>query len=155
MADYHGQANGAGRRICIVAARFNPMVTDRLIEGAHEELLRRGVAAADVDLVRVPGAWEIPVAAARAAGGAYDAILALGCVIRGETAHFEHISRTVTDGLTRLQVRSGIPIALGILTTDSLAQALARAGGEVGHIGVQAAEAALEMCDLLSKMDSP
>jgi 6,7-dimethyl-8-ribityllumazine synthase len=131
------------------------MVTDRLIEGAREELLRRGVAVPDVDLVRVPGAWEIPVAAAQAAAGSYDAILALGCVIRGETTHFEHISRTVTDGLSRLQVRSGIPIALGILTTESLAQALARAGGEVGHIGVQAAEAALEMCDLLSKMDSP
>jgi len=155
MADYHGQANGAGRRVCIVASRFNAMVTDRLIEGAREELLRRGVADPDVDLVRVPGAWEIPLAAARAAQGSYDAILALGCVIRGETSHFEHISRTVTDALTHIQVQSGIPVALGILTTESLAQALARAGGEVGHIGIQAAEAALEMCDLLSRMGSP
>jgi 6,7-dimethyl-8-ribityllumazine synthase len=155
MADYHGQANGAGRRVCIVVSRFNAMVTDRLIEGAREELLRRGVADSDVDIVRVPGAWEIPLAAARAAQGSYDAILALGCVIRGETSHFEHISRTVTDALTQLQVRSGIPVALGILTTESLAQALARAGGEVGHLGIQAAESALEMCDLFSRMDSP
>ena len=155
MVDYQGQPNGAGRRICIVASRFNAMVTDRLVSGAREELARRGVAEADLDLVRVPGAWEIPVAAARAALGSYDAIVAIGCVIRGETTHYEHICAAVSEGLARIQLQSGVPISLGVLTTDSLAQALARAGGEVGHLGVQAAEAALEMCDLFSRMESP
>lgn len=129
------------------------MVTDRLVEGAREELCRRGVAEASLDIIRVPGAWEIPVAAARAANGPYDAIVALGCVIRGETSHYEHICTAVTDGLARVQARTGTPIALGVLTTESLEQALARAGGEVGHLGVQAAEAALEMCDLFSRME--
>jgi 6,7-dimethyl-8-ribityllumazine synthase len=151
--DYQGQANGAGRRICIVVSRFNGMVTDRLVDGAREELLRRGVAEASLDLIRVPGAWEIPVAAAQAAKGPYDAIVALGCVIRGETSHYEHICTAVTVGLTRIQLQTGVPIALGVLTTESLAQALARTGGEVGHLGTQAAEAALEMCDLFSLME--
>lgn len=155
MVDYQGQPNGAGRRICIVASRFNPMVTDRLVSGAREELARRGVAEADLDLIRVPGAWEIPAAAARAVMGSYDAIVAIGCVIRGETTHYEHICAAVTEGLTRIQLQSAVPIALGVLTTESLAEALARAGGEVGHLGVQAAEAALEMCDLFSRMESP
>ncbi len=151
--DYQGQANGAGRRICIVVSRFNAMVTDRLVDGAREELLRRGVAEASVDLIRVPGAWEIPVAAARAAKGPYDSIVALGCVIRGETSHYEHICTAVTEALTRIQLQTGVPIALGVLTTESLEQAFARAGGEVGHLGAQAAEAALEMCDLFSRME--
>lgn len=129
------------------------MVTDQLVEGARAELLRRGVSEANLDIIRVPGAWEIPVAAAHVANGPYDAIVALGCVIRGETTHYEHISTAVTDGLTQIQVQTRLPIALGILTTESMAQALARAGGEVGHLGVQAAEAALEMCDLFSRLD--
>jgi 6,7-dimethyl-8-ribityllumazine synthase len=153
MVDYKGQPDGAGRRICIVASRFNPMVTDQLVDGARSELLRRGVAEASLDVICVPGAWEIPAAAARAATGPYDAIVALGCVIRGETTHYEHIATAVTDGLTRVQLQTGIPIALGVLTTESLEQALARAGGEVGHLGVQAAEAALEMCDLFSRLE--
>ena len=129
------------------------MVTDRLVEVAREELLRRDVAETDLDVIQVPGAWEIPVAAARAAKGPYDAIVALGCVIRGETSHYEHICTAVTDGLTRIQLRTGMPIALGVLTTESLEQALARAGGDVGHLGAQAAEAALEMSDLFSRME--
>lgn len=152
MVDYNGQPDGAGRRICIVASRFNPMITDLLLDGARAELLRRGVSESSLDVVRVPGAWEIPVAAAKAASGPYDAIVALGCVIRGETTHYEHICAAVTDGLTQIQLQTGVPIALGVLTTESLPQALARAGGEVGHLGIQAAEAALEMCDLLSRL---
>lgn len=152
MAEHEGEPNGNGRRVCIVASRFNMMVTDRLLDGAREALEEHGVAPGDIDVVRVPGAWEIPPAAARAAVSGYDAIVALGCVVRGETPHFEYICRAVTDGLGRVQLRSGTPIGFGVLTTESLAQALERTGGSVGHAGRQAAEAALRMRDLLDRL---
>ena len=127
------------------------MVTDRLLEGARDRLLEAGVDPDHIDVISVPGAWELPLAACAAATGRYDAIVALGCVIRGETAHFDHIGRAAVDGLQRLQLESRVPIGLGILTPNSLEQALARAGGPVGHAGIQAAEAALEAADLLDR----
>ena len=135
-----------------MTSRFNPMVTDRLLEGARDRLLEAGVDADHIDVISVPGAWELPLAARAAATRGYDAIVALGCVIRGETAHFDHIGRAAMDGLQRLQLESGVPVGLGILTPDSLEQALARAGGPVGHAGIQAAEAALEAADLLDRL---
>lgn len=152
--EFHGEATGAGRRVCVVVSRFNPMVTSALLDGAREELLRRGVADERIEVVWVPGAWELPVAATAAASRGYDAIVALGAVVRGETAHFDYICKAVVEGLTHLQLRERIPISLGVLTTDTLAQALERAGGSVGHAGVQAAQAALEMCDLLERLDA-
>ncbi|MDX1392972.1 MAG: 6,7-dimethyl-8-ribityllumazine synthase [Gemmatimonadota bacterium] len=152
MTRYQGQPSGRGRRICVVTSRFNPMVTDRLLEGARDRLLEAGVDADHIDVISVPGAWELPLAARAAATRGYDAIVALGCVIRGETAHFDHIGRAAMDGLQRLQLESGVPVGLGILTPDSLEQALARAGGPVGHAGIQAAEAALEAADLLDRL---
>lgn len=152
MTEHEGRPNGAGRRICIVASRFNPMVTERLLDGARQTLLERGVAPEDLDVVRVPGAWEIAPAADRAARLEYDAIVALGCVVRGETAHFDYICRAVTDGLTRVQLVSGVPVGFGVLTAESIAQALERSGGAVGHAGARAAEAALEMCDLFARL---
>ncbi len=152
--EFQGETVGAGRRVCVVVSRFNPMVTTALLEGAREELLRRGVADERIEVVWVPGAWELPVAAAAAVRRGYDAIVALGAVVRGETAHFDYLCQALVQGLTHLQLRERIPISLGVLTTDTLAQALERAGGSVGHAGVQAAEAALEMCDLLERLDA-
>lgn len=153
MTEYQGTSTGRGRRVCIVASRFNLIVTDRLVSGARRTLVDRGVDPDDIDLVLVPGAWELPVAARAATRRGYDAIVAIGCIIRGETAHFDHVSRSAMDGLAAVEAESGIPIGLGILTPDTLEQALARAGGAVGHAGVQAAEAALEMADLFERLD--
>lgn len=152
MPEHEGEPNGTGRRVCIVASRFNLMVTDRLLDGAREALEEHGVAPGAIDVIRVPGAWEISAAAGRAADLGYDAIVAIGCLIRGETPHFDYLCRAVTDGLGRVQLRSGIPVGFGVLTTESLAQALERAGGSVGHAGRQAAEAALRMRDLFGRL---
>jgi len=148
MTEFQGRSTGRGLRVCIVASRFNLMVTERLVEGALAALRERGVEESDVDLVRVPGAWELPLAARLASERGYDAIVAVGCVIRGGTPHFEYVSRAALDGLRHVQATTGVPIGLGVLTTDDLPQALARSGGEVGHAGTQAVEAALEMADL-------
>ncbi|MFV1987369.1 MAG: 6,7-dimethyl-8-ribityllumazine synthase [Gemmatimonadota bacterium] len=153
MTRYQGARRGEGRRVCIVASQFNPMVTERLVEGAREALLASGVEEEAIDVISVPGAWELPIAARAAARKGYDAIIALGCLIRGETAHFEHVSRAAVVGLARVQDQSGIPVGLGVLTPDTLEQALARAGGAVGHAGRQAADAALELADLLDRLD--
>ncbi len=134
------------------------MVTSRLLDGAQDRLTDAGVEPSRIDVVHVPGAWELPLAAQMAADRGYHAIVALGCVIRGETAHFDVVAKGAADGLARVQSDSGVPIGLGMLTPDTLAQALERAGGSVGHAGAQAAEAALNMASLkdqLSAEDSP
>ena len=151
---YEGRTAADGRTICILVSRFNSRVTERLLEGAVRTLLECGVAEVDLDIVYVPGAWELPLAARRAAARGYAAIVALGCVIRGETAHFDHVSRAATDGLSTVQLTSGVPIGLGILTPDTLEQALARAGGELGNAGTEAARAALRMADLQRQLGS-
>ena len=154
MTDFQGVAAGAGLRVCILVSRFNVIVTDRLLDGARTTLIESGVNEDRLDVIWVPGAWELPAAASMASERGYDAMVALGCIIRGETAHFDHVSRAAVDGLARLQLRTGIPIALGILTPEDMSQAMARAGGDVGHAGVQAAEAALEMADLQTRLRS-
>jgi 6,7-dimethyl-8-ribityllumazine synthase len=128
------------------------MVTDRLLEGARATLREHGVGEEAIDVVFVPGAWELTPAARHATTMGYDAIVALGCVVRGDTPHFELICRSVTEGLTRLNAEQRTPIVLGVLTTDNMAQARDRAGGTVGNLGSQAAEAALTMSDLLTKL---
>lgn len=153
MTEYSGEPDGRGRRFCLVASRFNQLVTSRLVEHAREELLRRGVRDEDIDVVLVPGAWELTSAARRALDCGYDGIVALGCVVRGETPHFEYICRSVTDGLTALCRESGTPITFGVLTAETMAQAMARAGGETGNQGMAAAAAALEMVDLFARFD--
>lgn len=154
MTEYQAEPNGTDRRVCVLVSRFNLIVTDRLLEGARQKLLSLGVAENDIDVVRVPGAWELPLVAAEAAAAGYDAIVALGCVIRGETAHFEHVSQAAMEGLARVQNDSGVPVGLGVLTPENMAQAMARAGGEVGDAGAQAAEAALEMANLRGRLSS-
>ena len=152
LKTHEGAESGGGRTVCILVSRFNSRVTERLLEGAARTTLECGVAEEDVDIVYVPGAWELPLAALRAAARGYAAIVALGCVIRGETAHFDHVSRAATDGLAKVQLDSGVPVGLGVLTPDTLEQALARAGGELGNAGSEAARAALRMADLHERL---
>jgi len=139
---------GAGRRFCLVTARFNRMVTERLAEGARRALRDAGVGEQEIDVWWVPGAWELPWGARRAARDGYDGVVALGCVIRGETDHFDYICQAATRGLAELAAEGETPVGFGVLTCDTLEQGLNRAGGKHGNKGAEAAEAALEMLDL-------
>jgi 6,7-dimethyl-8-ribityllumazine synthase len=132
-----------------VVSRFNALITDRLLAGARACLLQHGVREDAIDVVSVPGAWELPIAAQAAARRGYDAVIALGCVIRGETPHFEYVAGAAAHGLERVSLEARLPVAFGLLTTENSQQALARAGGPDGNKGWDAALAALEMADLL------
>jgi len=147
---YRGTVNGQGRRVAIVAGRFNEYVTKHLVEGCLDSLEAHGVPRDRVDLVWVPGAFEIPTAARRLAKrGDVDAIIALGCVIRGETPHFDHICRETAKGIAEVGRRTGVPTIFGVLTVDTLEQAIERAGTKLGNKGREAAEAAIEMANLV------
>jgi len=146
------ELDGRGRRVAVVAARFNSLVTMRLLDGARRGLATLGVADDDVTVTWVPGAFEIPLAAQRlATTGDVDAVICLGCVIRGETAHFEHVAGQCAAGIMRVGLDTGVPVVFGVLTTDTLEQAMARstAPGEVGfdqhNVGAEAAAVAVEM----------
>lgn len=155
MAEFAGVPRGAGRRFAVVGSRFNAEITEQLVEGAVSCLVRHGVALEDVDVVRVPGAWELPAAVERLlASDRYDGIVAVGAVIRGETPHFEYIAGEAARGLAALQREFNVPIGFGVLTTDTDAQAAARAGGAHGNKGWDAALAALEMADLFERLDT-
>ena len=148
-----GSLNGAGRRFAVVASRFNSRIVDQLVAGALECLRRHGVEPGDVQLVRVPGAWEIPQAAEEiAAAGKVDALVAVGVVIRGETPHFDYICSACSQGLARLAERHRLPVGFGVLTCDTSEQAQERAGGKAGNKGWEAAMAALEMADLFARL---
>jgi 6,7-dimethyl-8-ribityllumazine synthase len=145
---------GHGRRIAVLVSRFNASITDRLERGATDALLRAGVADADLDVIRVPGAWELPTAARAAlATERYDGIVALGAVIRGETPHFDYVASAAAEGLAAASADYDVPIGFGVLTCDTLAQAEARAGGTHGNKGADAALATLEMLDLVARLD--
>jgi 6,7-dimethyl-8-ribityllumazine synthase len=153
MTELSGEPTGHGRRVAVVAARFNGQITDKLVAGATAGLARHGVAEDDVDVVRVPGAFEIPLVAGRlATSGRYDAVIALGAVIRGETAHFDLVANEAARGVAEVTRATGIPVIFEILATEDLAQAEARAGGAHGNRGWEAATAALEMVDLLERL---
>ena len=155
MAEFSGSPTGAGRRFAIVASRFNESVTSKLVEGATDALARHGAAPDDVDVVWVPGAWELPAAARRLlASERYDAIVAVGAVIRGETPHFDYVAGEASRGLSQAGADFDRPIGFGLLTCDTTAQAEARAGGAHGNKGWDAALAALEMVDLFRKLDA-
>lgn len=142
--------DATGLRFVILTTEFNAPIVDALREGASRCLLDCGAAPDDIVTLQVPGAWELPLAARKVAGlGSFDAIVALGCVIRGETAHFEFVARGAIDGLQRVALDSGIPIGLGVLTTENEAQAWARTGGSEGNKGEAAALAALDMIRLI------
>jgi 6,7-dimethyl-8-ribityllumazine synthase len=149
VAELTGAVEGAGLRVGIVVARFNRTVTEPLLSGALEALARHGVADDAITVVRVPGAFEVPFAARRlAAHGTYDVLVCLGAVVRGETPHFEYIAAEVTRGLGRVMAEYALPIAFGVLTTDSIEQALDRAGARHGNKGYEAAVTAIEMARL-------
>jgi 6,7-dimethyl-8-ribityllumazine synthase len=150
---YEGAPEGRGRRIGIVAARFNDVVTKKLLEGCVDTLRAAGVAGDDVDVAWVPGAFEVPLVARRLAGsGAYDAVICLGAVIRGETAHFQLIAQESARGVSEVARDTGVPVIFEVLATEDLPQALDRAGGAHGNKGREAALAALEMASLLEAL---
>ena len=156
MPEFSGAPRGQGRRCAVVVSRFNESITQRLLEGALDALVRHGVAFDDVDVFWVPGAWELPAAARRAAAAdRYDALIALGAVIRGDTPHFDFVAGEASRGLGAASADFDIPIGFGLLTCDTMAQAEARAGGEHGNKGWDSALAALEMADLLDQVDGP
>jgi 6,7-dimethyl-8-ribityllumazine synthase len=148
-----GDLSAAGMRFAVVVARWNAVVTERLLDGALDALLRSGAKRADIEVIRVPGAWEIPSAARTAANaGRVDAIITLGCLLRGETAHYEAIYNEVARGLGQSQQETGIPHSFGVLTCETLEQALNRAGIKAGNKGFEAATAAIEMVSLSRKL---
>jgi 6,7-dimethyl-8-ribityllumazine synthase len=155
MAEFSGRAQGAGRRIGIVVSRFNELITDRLLAGARACLLDHGVAEADIDVVWAPGAWELGTAAHHIIDKrGVQGVIALGCVIRGDTPHFDFVAGAAANGLTAVSERTGVPVAFGVLTTDTLEQSLARAGGKSGNKGWESALAVLEMIDVIAQLEA-
>jgi len=148
-----GTLDATDRRFALVVARFNEEITERLLEGARAGLSECGARPSDVDVVRVPGAWELPQAAARVvAAGRHDAVVALGCVIRGDTPHFEYVCQHATHGLGRVATAADIPVVFGVLTTDDVEQARARAGEGADNKGFEAALTAVEMIRVLGEI---
>ncbi len=155
MRTIEGKLSGAGLKFALVVSRFNSFITERLLEGALDCLRRQGVAEDDLLVARVPGAWEIPVVVKRLAQSkAYDGVICLGAVIRGSTPHFDYVAAEVSKGIAMVSLESGMPISFGILTTDTLEQAIERAGSKAGNKGFAAAEAAIEMVNLLKGLEA-
>lgn len=155
MAEFAGTPTGEDRRFAVIASRFNQPIVERLVDGALDAFVRHGVRADDVDVVWVPGAWELPAAARRLlASERYDALVAVGAVIRGETPHFDYVAGEASAGLARASADFETPIGFGLLTCDDDAQARDRAGGAHGNKGWDAALAALEMADLFERLDA-
>jgi len=153
MRTIEGKLVGEGLKFALVVSRFNSFITERLLEGALDCLRRKGVAEGDLTVVRVPGAWEIPLAAKRLAlAKAYDGVICLGAVIRGSTPHFDYVAAEVSKGVAQVTLDTGVPVLYGILTTDTLEQAIERAGSKAGNKGFAAAEAAIEMVNLLKEL---
>ena len=152
---FEGQETATPGRFAIVVSRYNESITQRLLTGALDTFAAQGLPAEAVDVAWVPGAFEIPLVAARLAQSRrYVAVVCLGAVIRGETTHDQHINRAVSNELAALAVRTGVPVLFGVLTCDTLEQAIHRAGGNAGNKGSECAEAALKMADLLARLPS-
>lgn len=153
MAEFTGSPTGHGRRIAVAASRFNESITQKLVDGAMDALTRHGVAYDDIDVVWVPGAWELPAAARLLlASERYDALVAVGAVVRGETPHFTYVAGEASRGLADAGAEFDTPVGFGLLTCDTMEQAEARAGGTHGNKGWDAAVAALEMADLFDRL---
>jgi len=153
MSAREGSTGRRDLRLCLVVSRFNEPITRRLEDGARRCLESHDVDPENIDVVRVPGAWELPLGIRLViARGCYDGVLALGCVIRGETPHFEYLSMAATVGLEALARETGVPVGFGLLTTEDGEQAMARAGGAKGNKGEETALAVLEMCDLAARL---
>jgi len=148
-----GALSAKGQKFCILVSRFNDFITSRLLDGAVDALVRNGARDEDITVVRVPGAFEIPLVAKKAAEGKkYDAIICLGAVIRGATPHFDYVSAEVSKGVASVGLDAGIPVIFGVLTTDSIEQAIERAGSKSGNKGFDSAMAAIEMVNLFKAM---
>ena len=155
IKSFEGELTVSGAKFGIVVSRFNSFVVESLLDGAVDTIKRHGGAEQHIEVVRVPGAFEMPLAAKRmVAGGRYDAIIALGAVIRGGTPHFEYVAAECTKGLAQVSLDSGIPMAFGVLTVDSIEQAIERSGTKAGNKGAEAAMSAIEMVNLLPKLDA-
>lgn len=155
MKTLEGDFAAADARYTLIASRFNAFVVDALVEGAVDALRRHGVPADHITLVKVPGAWELPLAARRvAAGGSADAVIVLGAVIRGGTPHFDYVAGQAASGLAAAQMETGVPMAFGLLTTDTIEQAIERSGTKAGNKGADAAMTALEMVSLCRRLDA-
>lgn len=153
MRVFEGKLVGKGLRFGIVVSRFNELITRRLLEGALDVLRRHDVKDDDVDVVWTPGAFEVPLAAQKLAESKrYDAVIALAAVIRGSTPHFEYIAKEVSKGLAEVALKSGVPVAFGVVTADTLEQAVERAGTKAGNKGADAARSAIEMANLLKQL---
>ena len=148
-----GKLDASGLKIAIVVARFNSFITERLLGGAMDGLVRHGAKAEDVDVVRVPGSWELPLAVSETAKSKkYDAIICLGAVIRGDTPHFDYVAGEATKGVAQVSLQTGVPVAFGVLTTNTVEQAVDRAGAKHGNKGFDAAMTAIEMANVLRRL---
>jgi 6,7-dimethyl-8-ribityllumazine synthase len=148
-----GNLDASGLKFAVVVARFNSFITDRLLAGALDALKRSGAAAESIEIVKVPGSWELPLTAKMlAATNRYAAIIALGAVIRGETPHFDQVANQASSGLAAVALETRVPVAFGVLTTNTVEQAIDRAGGKSGNKGYDAAITAIEMADLIRRL---
>lgn len=153
MTTYSGQMRGDGLRVAIACGRFNDFITDRLLAGARDTLARQGVDEASIAVAWAPGAFELPLVAQRfAASGDYDAVICLGAVIRGATGHYDFVAGQCASGIARVQLDTGVPVIFGVLTTDTVDQAIERAGTKAGNKGAEAAVTAIEMADLIRQL---
>ena len=154
MTMYTGQLTAHGQRFAIVNSRFNEFITQKLQSGALDSLMRHGVQAEDIDTAWVPGAFEIPLIAKKAAeSGNYDAVICLGAVIRGNTPHFDVVANEVSKGVAQVSLETGVPVIFGVLTCDTIEQAIERAGTKAGNKGSEAAESAIEMANLIAMIN--
>jgi len=152
---YEGQLVAQGARFCIVASRFNSFIVDHLVAGAVDALLRHGAKKEDIHLIKTPGAYELPLAVQKAAASKrYDAIVAVGAVIRGSTPHFDYVAGECVKGISSISLKHDMPVAFGVLTVDTIEQAIERAGTKAGNKGAEAALSALEMVNLLNQIGS-
>ena len=150
---YQGKMNAKGKKFGIVVSRFNEFITHKLLDGAMDTLLRHDAEDNQIEIAWVPGSFEMPLIAKKLAGSKkYDALICLGAIIQGDTPHYEYIASEVTKGLSQTGMETGIPVSFGILTTDNLEQAIERAGTKAGNKGAQAAEAAIEMVNLIDQL---
>ena len=148
-----GDFNAGDAKFCILAGRFNSFIVERLVEGAVDALVRHGISRDNIEIIRVPGAYEMPISAQRIAQtGKYDSIIALGAVIRGATPHFDFVAGECSKGLAQVSLAADLPIIFGVLTTDTIEQAVERAGTKAGNKGAEAAVTAIEMISLFSKL---
>ncbi len=155
LKTFEGNLDAKGLRFAIVAGRFNSFITERLVGGAMDALRRSGASEDDIELVRVPGSWEMPLAVAAVLGQKrHDAVICLGAVIRGETPHFDYIAGETAKGIAQASLKAGVPVAFGVLTTNTLEQAIDRAGAKGGNKGFDAAMSAVEMANLLRGLRS-